>query len=176
MAETRVWVHGIAVEARFPLAFPESLSLQERTEAGAFFSTSGSVVSHSFYLSFPSPTILNDFSMRLRRVFIRYETNGATIKRVRIFDGPTLVADFPNLIGWSGNHNNGFDASNQLIFSPQSISNSILIVVEVDFDGPSFNKTIRFSSAGIQLFTDELLRPIIRLIMRFFERLFEPRP
>ncbi len=168
--QTDIWVHGVAFEARSPLAFPESLSLQERTEAGAFFSTSGNVVRHSFYLSVPSPTVLNDFSMRLRRVFIFYETNGATIKSVRIFDGPTLVADFPNLVGWSGNHNNGFDASNQLTFPPQNISNGIWIVVEVEFDGPNFNKTIRFSSAGIQLLTGGRLVSIIRWVSSLFER------
>jgi hypothetical protein len=78
--QTDIWVHGVAFEARSPLAFPESLSLQQRTEEGAFFSTSGSVISDSFYLSIPSPTVLNDFRMRLRRVFIFYETNGATMK------------------------------------------------------------------------------------------------
>jgi len=108
--------------------------------------------------------------MRLRRVFIFYETNGATIKSVRIFDGPRLVADFPNLVGWSGNHSNGFDASNQLTFPPQNISNGIWIVVEVDFDGPSFSKTIRFSSAGIQILTGERLVSIVRWFSSLFER------
>jgi len=168
--QTDIWVHGVAFEAKSPLAFPESLGLQQRTEEGAFFSTSGSVISDSFHLSIPSPTVLNDFTMRLRRVFIFYETNGATIRSVRIFDGPTLVADFPNLVGWSGQHNTGFDASNQLTFPAQTISRGIWIVVEVDFDGPSFNKTIRFSSAGIDLLTGERLVPVIRWISSLFER------
>jgi hypothetical protein len=168
--ETDIWVHGVTFEARSPLDFPESLSLQQRTEAGAFFSTSGSVASHSFNVSVPSPTVLNDFRMRLRRVFIFYETNGATITSVRVFDGPRLVREFPNL-AWSGSHSNAFDASNVLIINPsENISNGIWIVVEVDFDGQNFNKTIRFSSAGIQLLSGERLVSKIQWFFSLFEK------
>jgi hypothetical protein len=167
--QTDIWVHGVAFEARFPLAFPESLSLVERTEEGTLFRSMASASSQFFHVSIPSPTVLNDFRMQLRRVFIFYDTNGATIKSVRVFDGPRLVREFPNL-AWSGNHSNAFDASNVLIINPsENISSGIGIVVEVDFDGPISN-IIRFSTAGIKLLTGERLVSIVQWFSSLFEK------
>lgn len=183
MAETRIWVHGVAFEANFPADFVELPSLAagqirsvERTESGSEFRSAISAT-HGFHVSIPSPTILNDFTMRLRRVFIFYDTNGATIRSVRVLDGPRLVRNFPNL-GWSGGHSNSFDASNQLTLTgSQSISNGIGLFVEVDFSGltqpPGTFSGIRFSTAGVELVTGQRL---ITTIILWFASLFERQP
>jgi hypothetical protein len=184
MAQCNIWVHGVAVEADFPADFVEAgalaaLHFVERNGNGITFEST-TPFTHGFHVSIPSPSILNDFRMRLRGIFIFYDTNGATINTVHVFDGPRLVHTFNNL-GWSGNHSNSFDASNVLRIPSENISSGIGIFVEVDFSNPptplGTRPQIRFSAAGVQLLTGELLRPttILRIILSWFERRLEAR-
>ncbi len=169
--ETDIWVHGIGFEARFPADFVESpsqaaLHFVERDESGAVF-RSPPFQTHFFQLSIPTPAILNDFKMRLRRVTLLYDTNAATIRSVRVFDGTRLVRDFSNL-GWSGSHSNGPDGSNDLVINPSdNILNGLAIFVEVDFAAPPLGQpfaSVHFSGARIQLLTGERLVSIVQWV------------
>ena len=174
--ETDIWVHGIGFEARFPADFSEApsaaapqLRFVERAETGSVF-RSPPLQTHFFQISMPTPAILNDFRMRLRRVTILYDTNGATIKTVRIVDGQRLVRDFSNL-GWSGNHSNGPDGSNQLVLNPSdNIVTGIGIFVEVEFTSPPQTLpvqpfgSVHFAGARIQLLTGERIVSILQWV------------
>jgi hypothetical protein len=160
---TQIWVHGVAFEANYPADFIELPELSgmhfvERTDTGIEF-RSAVPSTKIFHVSIPSLAVLNEFRMQIFRVYLLYATVGATIKSVRINDGPTLVHVFENL-SWSGNHGSAVDDSNRLTLqASREIFHGIGLFVEVDFSGPPTltGHSVKFFSAGVQLLTGKRL-------------------
>jgi len=87
-----VWVHGTAVEAEDLGA----LNRIQRVGWGTLFRGKPKVFTW-FHISIPTPVIINDVRPRLEKIFVFYKTNGASIRKVHVYDGLRMIKAFDNL-------------------------------------------------------------------------------
>jgi len=138
-----MWVHGTIVRAENPPDF------EIRRGWGAQFG--GRAKSNWFHIPLTIPVILDSVRPKLGRISVFYKTNGATIKSIHVFDGPTKIKAFDGLT-LSGDHSKSLDASNSWAITPSlPISFGLGISIGVDFGNVPGD--ILFTTAGADLLT-----------------------
>jgi len=138
-----MWVHGNIVRAENPPDF--------ETRRGWGIQFGGRAKINWFHIPLTTPVILDSVRPKLAKIFVFYKTNGATIKSIHVFDGPTKVKAFDGL-NLSGDHSKSLDASNTLAITPSlTISSGLGLSVGVEFGATPGD--ILFTAAGADFMT-----------------------
>ena len=138
-----MWVHGTIVQAENR---PDS---ESRKGWGAQFG--GRATKNWFHIPITIPVVLDSARPKLAKIFVFYKTNGATIKNIHVFDGPTRVTAFDGLT-LNGEHSRSLDASNSWAITPSlTISSGLGLSVGVDFGVDPGD--ILFTAAGADFMT-----------------------
>jgi hypothetical protein len=122
-----------------------------------------------FHVSIPTPTIVDDASASLQRVFVLFSTGqglsgpgsgGPTVTDVHVWDGSARIQTFGGLQGW-GDRRGSLDSINTFVLpSAPRIRFGIGISVRVQFETIG-EQRIEFAAAGADF---ELAPLIVRLI------------
>jgi hypothetical protein len=117
-----------------------------------------------FHVSIPTPSIISDQQVSLKRVFLKYsvganwtdqsEFAGATITDVQVWEGSNRLQQFGPFSASEerfGDHTGALDAKNTFVLSNSPpVSSGIGISVRVEFRAVGGELTVLFTAAGAE--------------------------
>ncbi len=157
-----LWVHGNSFEAEVP----DTINSFQRFGWGTLFRGKPGRFAW-FQISFPTPVIIDDVRPKLEKVFVFYQTNGADIRNVHVYDGPRRIKTFDGL-SLEGDRSGGIVPANTWEISPPvelgfGLGISVGVQFHIGFDSPVPTE-ILFATAGADF---RLTRLRDRIVDRF---------
>jgi len=141
------WIHGTALTVENP----ENLN-----RVGHFGWGADMEVKHGrsswFHIALPTPVIVAGARSKLIRVFLMFKSEVGSIRNVHVYDGPSKVQEFNNLLS-TGEHLSSLDPVNTFnLTSPHTvifgIGVSFLYTADIGFDSAIPPSRLIVSSAG----------------------------
>ncbi|MBS0122851.1 DUF6623 family protein [Thetidibacter halocola] len=143
-----VWVHGSSVT-------PErrgDLSAAQVFGSGARYHAKPGQRAW-FHVQVPTPALIDDIRPVCTKIFLMFQTSGARMEALHVYDGAHRVAQFDDL-AFDGDHHIGFDAANaRLLFPCPTIQSGLSLSSLIHFgpgvaSGQSTDPWVHFTTAG----------------------------